>query len=85
MRLEEGIVPLPVMDFHEWLTIVVGFEKREQKQFKHRNIFFYLKERFRYGVVMKPGSPISQHILIIILLFTITFFLLNLLVLPAPA
>jgi hypothetical protein len=34
---------------------------------------------------MESVNPESQHIMIIILLFTITFFLLSLLVLPAPA
>jgi hypothetical protein len=34
---------------------------------------------------MEPGFRLSQNIVIIVLLFTITFFLLNLLVLPAPA
>jgi hypothetical protein len=34
---------------------------------------------------MESGYRMSQNIVIIVLLFTITFFLLSLLVLPAPA
>lgn len=72
-------------DYYEYITIVAGFGNKEQKQFKHRDLFYCCKEILKYGAVMKSGYPKSQHIMIIILLFTITFFLLNLLVLPTPA